>query len=62
LSKAGSGKGAQLGPSTAAWLLSVGVEPSELLNGEPAAVRIFDRAASRAARCDPRHIRPTGLW
>ena len=48
LSKAGSGKGAQLGPSTAAWLLSVGVEPSELMNGEPAAVRIFDRAASRA--------------
>jgi hypothetical protein len=48
LSKAGSGKGAQLGPSTAAWLLSVGVEPSELLNGETAAVRIFERAASRA--------------
>ena len=47
LSRAGSGKGAQLGPSTAAWLLSVGIEPSELLNGEPAAVRIFDRAASR---------------
>jgi hypothetical protein len=48
LSKAGGGKGAQLRPSTAVWLLSVGVEPSELLNGEPAAVRIFDRAASRA--------------
>ena len=48
LSKAGSGKGTQLRPSTAAWLLSFGVEPSELLNGEPAAVRIFDTAASRA--------------
>jgi hypothetical protein len=48
LSKAGSGKGAQLRPSTAVWLLSVGVEPVELLRGEPAAVRIFDRAASRA--------------
>jgi hypothetical protein len=47
-SKAGSGKGAQLRPSTAVWLLSVGVEPVELLRGEPAAVRIFDRAASRA--------------
>ena len=45
LSKAG-GKSAQLPPSTAAWLLSVGVEPSELLRGDPAAVRIFDRAAS----------------
>jgi hypothetical protein len=30
-----------------AWLLSVGVEPAELLRGEPAAVRIFDRVASR---------------
>jgi hypothetical protein len=48
LSKAGSGKGAQLRPSTAVWLLSVGVEPVDLLRGEPAAVRIFDRAASRA--------------
>lgn len=47
LSKAGGGKGAQLRPSTAAWLLSVGVEPVELLRGDPAIVRIFDRAASR---------------
>jgi len=47
LSKAGGGKGAQIPPSTADWLLSVGVEPIELLRGEPAAVRIFDRAASR---------------
>jgi hypothetical protein len=46
-SKAGGGKGSQFRPSTAAWLLSVGVEPIELLRGEPAAVRIFDRAASR---------------
>jgi hypothetical protein len=48
LSKAGGGKGAQLRPSTAAWLLSLGVEPIELMRGEPATVRIFDRAASRA--------------
>jgi hypothetical protein len=48
LSKAGGGKGAQLRPSTAAWLLSLGVEPVELMRGEPATVRIFDRAASRA--------------
>ncbi len=48
LSTAGGGKGTQFRPSTAAWLLSVGVEPIELLRGEPAAVRIFDRAASRA--------------
>jgi hypothetical protein len=48
LSNAGGGKGAQPRPSTAAWLLSVGVEPVELLRGEPAAARIFDRAASRA--------------
>jgi hypothetical protein len=47
LSKAGGGKGSQFRPSTAAWLLSVVVEPTELLRGEPAAVRIFDRAASR---------------
>src|SRR5580693_2274672 len=47
LSRAGSGKSAQLRPSTAVWLLSVGIEPVELLRGEPAAVRIFDRAASR---------------
>jgi hypothetical protein len=45
--KAGGGKGAQLRPSTAAWLLSVGVEPVELLRGDPATVRIFDRAAAR---------------
>ena len=48
LSRAGGGKGAQLRPSTAAWLLSVGVEPVELLRGDPDIVRIFDRAASRA--------------
>jgi hypothetical protein len=48
LSKAGGGKGAQFRPSTAAWLLSVEVEPVELLRGDPAAVRLFDRAASRA--------------
>jgi hypothetical protein len=47
LSRAGGGTGAQLPPSTLAWLLSVGVEPAELLRGEPAAVRVFDRAASR---------------
>jgi hypothetical protein len=47
LSRAGGGKGAQLRPSTAVWLLSVGIEPVELLRGEPAAVRIFYRAASR---------------
>jgi hypothetical protein len=48
LSKAGGAKGAQLRPSTAVWLLSVGVEPVELLRGDPATVRIFNRAASRA--------------
>ena len=48
LAKVGGGNGVQLRAPTAAWLLSVGVEPSELLRGEPAAVRIFDRAASRA--------------
>jgi hypothetical protein len=47
LSRAGSGKGTQLRPSTAVWLLSVGIEPVELLRGEPATVRIFDKAASR---------------
>ena len=47
LSKAGGGKGSQFRPSTAAWLLSAGVDPIGLLRGEPAAVRIFDRAASR---------------
>ena len=47
LSKAGGGKGAQLRPSTATWLLSVGVEPVELLRGDPASTRIFDKAASR---------------
>jgi hypothetical protein len=47
-SKVGRGNAAQLRPSTVAWLLSVGIEPSELLHGEPTAVRIFDRAASRA--------------
>jgi hypothetical protein len=47
-SKVGGRNGAQLRASTAVWLLSIGVEPSELLRGEPAAVRIFDRAASRA--------------
>jgi hypothetical protein len=47
-SKAGGGKGSQFRPSTAAWLLSVGVEPIELLRGEPAAGRIFDRVALRA--------------
>jgi hypothetical protein len=48
LSKAGGGKSAQLRPSTLVWLLSVGVEPEELLRGDPAAVRKFKRAASRA--------------
>ena len=47
LSKVGGGNGAQLRPSAAAWLLSVGVEPGELLRGEPATVRVFDRAALR---------------
>jgi hypothetical protein len=47
LSKAGGGNGARIPPSTAAWLLSVGVEPIELLRGEPAALRIFDKAASQ---------------
>jgi hypothetical protein len=47
LSKAGGGKGAQIPQSAVAWLLSVGVEPVELLRGDPATVRIFDRAASR---------------
>ena len=47
LSKAGGGRGAQLRPSTAAWLISVGVDPVELLRGDPATVRIFDRAAAR---------------
>jgi hypothetical protein len=47
-SKAGGGKEAQLRPSAAVWLLSVGVEPLELLRGDPAAVRIFNKAASRA--------------
>ncbi len=48
LSKAGGGKSVQFRPSTTAWLVSVGVEPVELLRGEPAAVGIFDRAALRA--------------
>jgi hypothetical protein len=47
LSKAGGGNGAQIPPSTAAWLLSVGVEPVELLRGDPGNSKIFDRAASR---------------
>jgi hypothetical protein len=47
LSEAGGGKGEQLRPSTAVWLLSVGVEPADLLRGDPAAVRVFNRAASR---------------
>ena len=47
LSKAGGGKGSQLRPSTVAWLLSLGIEPVELLRGDPAALRIFNRAASR---------------
>jgi hypothetical protein len=48
LSKAGGGKGAQLRPSTAAWLLSVGVDPVDLLRGDPAAMRVLNRGASRA--------------
>jgi hypothetical protein len=48
LSKAGGGEGAQIPPSTAVWLLSVGVEPVKLLRGDPATSKIFDRAASRA--------------
>src|SRR5207237_1939330 len=47
LAKTGSGKGAQLRPSTVAWLLSVGVEPVELLRGDPAIVPTFNRIASR---------------
>ncbi len=47
LSKAG-GKRAQLRPSTIVWLLSVGVEPSKLLRGDPGAVRTFEKAASLA--------------
>ena len=63
LSKAGGGKGAQIRPSTAAWLLSVGVEPVELLRGDPATVQDFRQGRlTRTARCDPRNIRPTGLW
>ncbi len=46
-SKADGGKEAQLRPSAAVWLLSLGVEPLELLRGDPAAVRIFNKAASR---------------
>ena len=45
--KAGGGRGSQLRPSTLVWLLSVGVEPAELLRGDPATVRVFNRAASR---------------
>jgi hypothetical protein len=48
LSKAGGGEGAQIHPSTAVWLLSVGVEPVELLRGDPGNSKIFERAASRA--------------
>jgi hypothetical protein len=48
LSKVGGGTGAQLRPSTAVWLLSVGVEPIGLVRGDPGAVRIFNNAASRA--------------
>ncbi len=48
LSKVGGGEGAQIPPSTAVWLLSVGVKPVELLRGDPATSKIFDRAASRA--------------
>ncbi len=45
--KAGGGRGLQLRPSTLVWLLSVGVERAELLRGDPATVRVFNRAASR---------------
>jgi hypothetical protein len=47
LSKAGGAKGAPLRPSAEVWLLSVGVEPAELRRGDPATVRIINRAASR---------------
>jgi hypothetical protein len=47
-SNAGGGKGVRLRPSTAVWLMSVGVEPSELLRGDAGAVRIFKEAASLA--------------
>jgi hypothetical protein len=45
--KTGAGSGAQLGPSTADWLSSVGVDPAELLAADPNAVRIFDKSATK---------------
>jgi hypothetical protein len=56
LSKVRRGKAVPLRPSAAAWLLSVGVEPAELLRGDPSAVRIFNKAAWRAVLDAIRHF------
>ena len=48
ISRVGGRTGAQLRRSTAAWLLSVGVEPARLLRGDGGAVRIFEHAGFRA--------------
>lgn len=46
-SKIGTGSGARLGPSTVAWLNSIGVDRAELLLADPTTVRIFNKGALR---------------
>ncbi len=46
-SKIGAGSGMQLHLSTAAWLDSIGIDPTQLLLADPNAVRAFNKAAGR---------------